>query len=357
METRATSVFLCFIVIASDCYAGVDLHPRFLLSSVQQAIDGYWGDWATWGSCSESCGTHGYRLRTRACDNPVPKNGGKPCSGADSEMSPCFSPCPVDGHWGSWNAMKLCSVTCGNGTEEYARSCDNPAPAHGGKQCSGPSVKVSPCSPSPCAIDGNWGKWSHWSACSVSCGNGAEYRHRRCDHPSPSHGGRACSGSSAQTQSCHLNACPVNGGWSHWSAWGHCSVTCNDGVQHRTRTCSNPAPSHGGHGCIGATQGSQSCHNNPCPVNGGWGHWSAWGHCSVTCNDGVQHRTRTCSNPAPSHGGHGCIGATQGSQSCHNNPCCHDKMPQNICVAIWYTGRCIEIVGRVECAKTCIYCH
>lgn len=46
--------------------------------------------------------------------------------------------------------MKLCSVTCGNGTEEYSRSCDNPAPAHGGKQCSGPSVKVSPCSPSLC---------------------------------------------------------------------------------------------------------------------------------------------------------------------------------------------------------------
>jgi len=28
-------------------------------------------------------------------------------------------------------------------------------------------------------------------------------------------------------------------GWSDWSTWSTCSVTCDTGVQHRTRTCLN----------------------------------------------------------------------------------------------------------------------
>jgi len=49
------------------------------------------------------------------------------------------SGCPqkaVDGAWGSWST---CSKKCGGG--EKTRSCDSPAPAHGGKQCQGDSTE------------------------------------------------------------------------------------------------------------------------------------------------------------------------------------------------------------------------
>ncbi|XP_061170856.1 mucin-like protein [Saccostrea echinata] len=205
-------------------------------------------------------------MRTRLCDNPAPKNGGNPCSGADAEMKPCFKHCAVHGQWGSWSGWKLCSVTCGNGTEVYHRSCDSPAPNHGGRHCVGHSTKLVPCSASPCAIDGGWGGWSSWDTCSVTCGDGVRHRHRSCNNPSPQHGGQGCSGNKKETRNCHEQQChpPQNGHWSDWSAWGQCSVTCHDGVQHRSRSCTNPPPSNGGHTCQGDHRESRHCNGGSC---------------------------------------------------------------------------------------------
>lgn len=35
----------------------------------------------------------------------------------------------------------------------------------------------------------------------------------------------------------------------------------------------------------------------PETVNGGWGQWSTWSHCSKTCGTGVQSAERECNNP------------------------------------------------------------
>jgi hypothetical protein len=42
------------------------------------------------------------------------------------------------------------------------------------------------------AVDGNWGKWSNWGACSVTCERGTQTRTRRCDDPAPSYNGKYC---------------------------------------------------------------------------------------------------------------------------------------------------------------------
>ena len=41
-------------------------------------MDGDWGQWGSYTTCSKTCGT-GSRSRSRACDKPSPSNGGLSC--------------------------------------------------------------------------------------------------------------------------------------------------------------------------------------------------------------------------------------------------------------------------------------
>ena len=54
---------------------------------------------------------------------------------------------------------------------------------------------------------------------------------------------------------CHT----VDGGWSLWSSWTECSVTCGTGVVSRERKCDNPAPAAGGSSCQGHPRELQTC--------------------------------------------------------------------------------------------------
>ena len=49
-----------------------------------KTVDGNWGDWGVWGDCSKRCGP-GKQTRTRSCDNPAPAHGGSICPGIDLE--------------------------------------------------------------------------------------------------------------------------------------------------------------------------------------------------------------------------------------------------------------------------------
>ena len=56
----------------------------------------------------------------------------------------------VDGGWTSWSSFGDCSKTCGGGEKTRYRTCTNPAPANGGKDCVGPSSDSMSCNEQGC---------------------------------------------------------------------------------------------------------------------------------------------------------------------------------------------------------------
>ena len=54
----------------------------------------------------------------------------------------------------------------------------------------------------------NWGKWSNWTACSLSCGEGIRQRFRECDNPPPAYGKPGCQGPAVQSETCENTPCP-----------------------------------------------------------------------------------------------------------------------------------------------------
>ena len=52
-------------------------------------MDGAWGSWNAYESCSTTCGSDGTKTRTRSCDSPPPNHGGAECQGGDSQTEPC----------------------------------------------------------------------------------------------------------------------------------------------------------------------------------------------------------------------------------------------------------------------------
>ena len=144
------------------------------------------GGWSRYGACSRACGGG---TRSRNCNNPAPANGGKACVGYASEacnMRVCggsiclhcmrvpivFRPhncahslidCVVTAGLtggstldGGWSQFGACSKACGGGT--HSRACSSPAPANGGKDCTGDAMKA--CNAQACAGAGCWYFWS-----------------------------------------------------------------------------------------------------------------------------------------------------------------------------------------------------
>ncbi|KAM9584651.1 properdin [Morphnus guianensis] len=172
---------------------------------------------------------------------------------------------------------------------------------------------------------GAWGPWGPWSGCSVTCGEGTQRRGRSRD-PAGDPGDRR----EWQLRACHLPCCPEAGGWTPWSPWGECSVTCGAGTQGRSRACTDPAPRCGG-GCgPGGARETRACRGGPptCPVGGGWGPWGPWGSCGGSCEGAGskprRSRSRRCDSPPPSTDppGPACPGNAIDAQPCPALPPC-----------------------------------
>ncbi|XP_052222965.1 thrombospondin-1-like isoform X2 [Dreissena polymorpha] len=188
-------------------------------------------------------------------------------------------------------------------------------------------------------VDGNWNWWSSWSGCDVTCANGIQTRHRSCTDPAPKNGGLDCLGTGTESQSCIMEACPVHGGWSQWSPWGSCSVTCDIGMQRRDRSCDNPYPTKSGDHCFGDSRDDRICLTTGC-TNGNWSAWENWSSCSASCGGGRKTRNRACNNPSPSLLGRYCDGPPQDVDVCNVSSC---------------TGLDIVFVVGIPAIKGCVY--
>ncbi len=60
-------------------------------------------------------------------------------------------------------------------------------------------------------VDGGWGEWANWSACSKTCGGvtGTRSRSRQCDTPATQYGGADCADPGTEAEECvHDTVCP-----------------------------------------------------------------------------------------------------------------------------------------------------
>ena len=58
------------------------------------------------------------------------------------------------------------------------------------------------------AVDGGWSNWENYGPCSKTCGSGSRTRTRTCNDPAPAEGGKPCVGLGSETQTCNVKACP-----------------------------------------------------------------------------------------------------------------------------------------------------
>ncbi|KAL3870926.1 hypothetical protein ACJMK2_038954 [Sinanodonta woodiana] len=116
--------------------------------------------------------------------------------------------------------------TCVDGTDGYTCLCP---PSYTGQFC---EIKM---------VDGQWGAWSNWSDCSVTCDLGVRTRTRLCDRPTPDNGGLSCFGEGLEAEPCNETTCPVcpeifppaNGSISCYNDTRNinCTVQCEEGYQ------------------------------------------------------------------------------------------------------------------------------
>ncbi|XP_038054529.1 coadhesin-like [Patiria miniata] len=282
-------------------------------------MHGQWGEWSLWSECSATCGDT--MARFRECDSPRPQFGGNPCVGESREVQWCNDKrhCPIHGGWREWLDWSPCSVTCGrDGERRRIRKCTAPRPRYGGRDCVGDQTDIRSCKANAlnCPVDGGVSEWGQWR-CQAECtGEGFALRSRSCTNPVPRYGGRQCRERLNDIRHCSevIVICPVDGMWSTWSPWNDCSSTCGEAsFKTRTRQCDNPPPQNGGLKCQGEKFEKKDCKLGPCPGDGdssypGPADSSVGGGSTPPCDD-EDYPSST------GEGGSGCRDPTDGSSS------------------------------------------
>ena len=129
----------------------------------------------------------------------------------------------MNGGWGDWSDWTTCDELCGGGEQRRSRQCDSPEPKHGGKDCPGDAEEIRECNEDACessnievksciviaGVHGGWRDWADWAECfgSADCSDGEQTRQRWCNNTAPGPGGNDCVGSNIESRDC-LTKCP-----------------------------------------------------------------------------------------------------------------------------------------------------
>ncbi|KAM6201811.1 SCO-spondin-like [Rhynchocyon petersi] len=223
------------------------------------------------------------------------------------------------GAWAPWSPWTMCSQTCGPGVQERSRSCF-PLSTQVLQLCSGPDHQSQVCFLVACPVDGVWSHWSAWSPCLQPCG-GTTTRQRIC-HP-PQNGGQICTAipggphNTLQT-SCWCPKGQVLSSKEHCVWPQHCPCLV-DGVLYQP---GQPIEANC-QLCICQDGWPQHCQPTlDCTVNCGWSAWSSWARCLGPCGShSVQWSFRSPTNPHRSGQGNQCRGIHRKARRCQTEPC------------------------------------
>ncbi|XP_051998739.1 semaphorin-5B-like isoform X3 [Xyrauchen texanus] len=300
-----------------------------------QTADGTYGPWDPWQPCihDDGEGTNTCLCRSRICDSPTPRCGGKNCEGPTIEVSNCSR----NGGWTPWSSWGQCSTSCEIGFEVRQRSCNNPSPRHGGRVCVGQSREQRFCNEKDsCPQPIFWSSWSPWSKCSSECGGGVHSRSRNCEN------GNSCPGCVLEYQACNLESCPEVRRNTPWTPWVPVNFTQGGARQEQRVRYICRAQLADPHEL---QLGKRKVETRFCPNDGtvtcetdflveellrmpgvrltgsGWSSWEMWSACTQDCAKGYRTRKRTCTSIEGKSIPTVCRGSPVEYQDCNPQPC------------------------------------
>lgn len=301
--------------------------------------------WSLWSECSKSCGQGLYARERKILQ--AASSSGRGCNvvlwevdGCQGEGTSEICGDHVDCQWGEWKGWSDCKQAqyCGLGHRSRAREIAVHPTGKGAKCDPLPKEEVVPdiscavsCTPSSVCTNGEWGQWSVWGPCSITCGQGGTRSRSRVEKVKANHCGYPPEGSDQDYEPCDAVAeCESEMGaqdcqFGLWSSWEECSASCN-GAQKRTREIARYS-AYGGFPCHGTIAETQRCNPGPAEqgppigcISGAPVHcvqWPAtdWSPCTASCGTG--HQTRRYEVAVqPAFGGKSCSHPLEETREC-----------------------------------------
>ena len=212
------------------------------------------------GACSASCGG-GTKQCQKQCKNG--NIGDVGCETANQlQVESCNNqPCPA---LQDCSNFSVCSTTCGSGTRTCKRTCLNGN--FGEPGCpSNQEIKSESCIRinTPCPT---FGTCSNFGTCSATCGGGTKQCAKPCNNGNI--GDVGCeTGNQFLIVPCNAHPCQsgANPTVQDCTNFDNCSKTCGGGTRTCKRSCING--NFGDNGCpLDQEQKTEACNENNCPV-------------------------------------------------------------------------------------------